>query len=414
MASSTDNASIEDILDDLQLNQVILQSLDQERPDAVAERQEILDIIDDLKARLAELRGDPPGGVPTQLSSGGAANDANVASQGPSQPWTSQPLPSRPIHRPSSPLFAAPSSMRKRQRSGHNDDEDQDDEEDAETDVTDDLELPVKRVRTTRPQESSSPSAQSSRSERTDDQDEGSGDGTDELRKLLGLDSQDTLKRLREEQRMAEMWLEERKEQERRDEEFARRLNEGFQEPNRQSSPASSSAHYPAAGAFPDSSPPPQRRGEQWTSYRDPGIASLNPLPTQTIDPTSRPFGSSFFPDRSRLGSDRYPVPIAQDSDDSDLAEITAGDFQRLTHSPSSQYTDGISPYSWMAHRRPDSDSFRTFPGPDGLGASGPVYGPNVFQSTLARLEQAGRSIFGAFPNTLPSHRGSEYYDMLR
>ncbi|PLB50130.1 P-loop containing nucleoside triphosphate hydrolase protein [Aspergillus steynii IBT 23096] len=430
MASSTNHSSIDDILDDLQLNQVILQSLDQERPDAVLERQEIIDTINDLQARLAELRGDPPPSLQARQSLDGAADYANGIQpqlhdlDDPSPPW-----PSQPNHRPDLPPFAAPSYVRKRQR-----DEDigAQNDEDAETDFTDftdDLELPVKRVRTSRPSERSSPGAQSSRSGLADEQDGEIGDGADELRKLLGLDSQDTLQRLQEEQRMAEQWLEERKEQERRDEEFARRLNEGFQEPQRPSSSVASPAHHARNSAFPVPSSSAQGSGEQWTSYREPNNAIHNPVPAQASDSGHLGFGAPSLPDRSRFGSHRYPVPIAQDSDDSDLAEITEGDFQRHTRSPSNHYTDGLPPYSWMP-RHPETDPFGNPSGSGGLGASGPVYGPNVFQSTLARLnagkqlfEHAGRSIFGALSNgvlsdgavanTLPSHRGSEYYDML-
>ncbi|KAI9040111.1 P-loop containing nucleoside triphosphate hydrolase protein [Aspergillus affinis] len=416
MASSTNDASIEDVLDDLQLNQVILESLDQERPDAVVERQEILDTIKDLEARLAALRGDPPASFQSQPSSHGPADHTDVTRpqlddrSDASASWSFQSNYPR-----DSPLFVAPSNMRKRQRNEDVVDEHEDGDEDAETDYTDDLELPAKRVRTSRPSDNSSYIDRSSPSMPTDD-------GADELQKLLGLDSRDTLLRLQEDQRKAEQWLEIRKEQERRDEEFARRLNEGFHEPHRPSPPVIS-AHHGIISTFPGPSLSAEGRGDQWSSYRDP---SHDP----SHDPSRPKFRAPLLPDRSRTGSERYPVPIAQDSDDSDLAEITEGDFQRHTRSPSTHYTDGIHSHPWMP-RRPEADRFESLP-PGGFGVSGPVYGPSVFQNTLARLnagkqlfEQAGRSLFGSDSSPFSSHRGPgmpfpdhggpeyPYYDMF-
>lgn len=56
MTNITEDASIDDLEDDLQLHQVILQSLNEQRPNAVEEIQEILDVIRDLETRLARLR----------------------------------------------------------------------------------------------------------------------------------------------------------------------------------------------------------------------------------------------------------------------------------------------------------------------------------------------------------------------
>jgi hypothetical protein len=56
MANIGEDASIDELEDDLQLHQVILQSLNEQRPNAVEERQELLDIIRDLETRLARLR----------------------------------------------------------------------------------------------------------------------------------------------------------------------------------------------------------------------------------------------------------------------------------------------------------------------------------------------------------------------
>ena len=57
MAASSVNAAVDDLVEDLQLHEVILQSLDEQRPDAVEERQEIVDTIKDLQTKLAQLRG---------------------------------------------------------------------------------------------------------------------------------------------------------------------------------------------------------------------------------------------------------------------------------------------------------------------------------------------------------------------
>ncbi|THC97171.1 hypothetical protein EYZ11_003336 [Aspergillus tanneri] len=339
--ASPEDTSIEDVLDDLQLNHVILESLNEERPDAVAEIQEIRDTIKGLEARLTQLRGHPSGSQqshpPSSYQTTSNTSVARAQLDGGSEPLTAArlsgqsdmsppPRPSRLVQRSESPPYMTTAFTRKRQHYYG---------DDSETDFTDDLEFPAKRVRTNQLSESSSPGVRSSGNVSTDGLEEGLGDANDELQKILGLDSRDTLLALQDEQRMAEQWLEERKEQERRDAEFARTLMDGAQAPHRPSSAWSSSTHYSGTCIpFPASSQA-SREGQRNT-HRFPGNTSS----AQTTTAARPVFGEPSFPARAE------PAYIIQDSDDSDIAEITANDFRRHARPGHSNHFTGGREYS--------------------------------------------------------------------
>ncbi|KAE8355418.1 SNF2 family N-terminal domain-containing protein [Aspergillus coremiiformis] len=461
MASSTDT-SIEDVLEDYQLYHVILQSLEEQRPDALAEKEEILDIIKGLETRLAGLRGTATRSPPHSQSTfrPGPENsfmyraqlDGSSGSSPVNSPRTLQPRqsamfpPPQPsqsatmLAKPFRPL--GPLAIRKRGREedhDHDDDHDDDDDDDAaaaETDWTDDLDQPSKRVATEKPSSSSSPGSLSSRSIQRPESGDDLGDSADELRKMLGLDSHDMLK-LQEDQRKAEEWLKGRVEQERLDEEYARRL-QGFQESPRPSSARStSSTHYSGSSCLPlPASPAP------WVN--EPPFCNIGrSLPGIILPPDLHhsPFGASPLPVMGQSRLQRLPPTIMPDSDDSDIAEISARDFQRLIP-PSSECLFTPQP-SGASSRYPLQDSYpqqqpysnrypylESMPGPSGMGGPGlgPAYGPHVLQNTMARLsaekqlfEHAGKSIFGGYPgpfssydDPMPPYSGPVGYDMSK
>ncbi|KNG87578.1 putative SWI/SNF family DNA-dependent ATPase Ris1 [Aspergillus nomiae NRRL 13137] len=447
MASPTD-ASIEDLLEDLQLNHVILQSLEEQRPHAVAEKQEILAAIKTLETRLAELRGtatkSPPHShfAPHQGPENSflyrAQLDGSSRSSPVNSPWglrqdqstmspPSQPFQSaRKLAESSQPL--GPLTIRKRGRE-EDDDRNHALDDGTETDWTDDLELPSKRVATKIP--SSSPISLPVRSLQGQGpkQDDGFDDSMDELRKVLGLDSNDILE-LQDEQRKAERWLEKRKEQERLDEEYARRL-EGLQEsPRPASARSTSSTHY---SGFSLPSPAPMTRNG--TPF--PNVNRSIPGAIQPTDIYRSPFVPPPLPETNRPGHQPLQPTITPDSDDSDIAEISAHDFELLIGPSSkrpfvSQHSIGGSHYPLQdsfLQQRPYSNMYpylESMPGPSGIGGPGPAYGPHVLQNTMARLsagkellEHAGKSIFGKYPNpfspydsSVPLYPGPTGYDM--
>ncbi|GKZ95122.1 hypothetical protein CBS115989_10627 [Aspergillus niger] len=403
MASASD-ASIQEILEDIELNQVILQSLDEERPDAAEDRQEILDVIKRLEARLAVLQGrstggpsaasPPPGPVHSGLSSAqldGAFSDAPQNAGSTPSVDSSSSSDDRSVLR--FDVAHEPSTLRKRLHFSSEDSHPEDDEDDSDSsDFTDDLEAPnprrPKRMRRV------SPEAEPS----NDASDDDLGDplaGNEQLRQILGIDSADIMREIQEEQRRAEKWLEERREQERRDAEFARRLNDSFYEPSE--SPSSSQSIFPLRPSV---------------SASGPAFASNRPSMTDTDRfPESR---ARSKPSDS-LHSHRSPVNGTQDSqpllgsDDSDLAEITPSDFQRHCHISAAPHE---RPPRWGSSaptmpNRPglqpqQSRGLYASPGPPAGIGSGSVFGPHVMSNTMARLnagremlEQAGRMIFG-------------------
>lgn len=472
MASPPNDASVEDIIEDLQLHEVILQSLDESRPDASEERQEVLDTIKGLETRLAQARGDPlPASQDYSLSSDRAMTPASASTVSRAQidggydmspfdntppRWdrSPSPLPLWPAGA-QAPRSHGPFPIRKRQ---HN------------TDSSEDFRPPAKRIQSSDFPPSSNHRAESLQS--SEDFDEGAG----ELRQLLGLDNEDTMAAFQDEQRKAEQWLKDRKEQERRDEEFARMLNEDLLD--RHSSPASEIelgivqderredvlAPGFRLGLFDEPQP---RSALSSTSYSGSSVSfPMSPAPgpqpfpgyRQPAPATSRPMATPFPPSLSsklrpsETGQLGRLSPFKQDSDDSDVQEITSKDFrphhrnlfdrnrvppyspayrlganEKTTFEPDDPtnvyarpgvpHIFGGSPVYEKPSLAPQPLSYTPLgmaplgssPGPSGIPGPGPAYGPNVLQNTMARLnagrellQQAGKSVYGGLPSIFP------------
>ncbi|KKK25771.1 hypothetical protein ARAM_002027 [Aspergillus rambellii] len=345
--ASPAGSSTDDVLEELNLYRAILQSLDEQRPDAVDERQETVVIINALESRLSHLRGDPTNGSlgrpqssdenrenstlsGAQLDGPGIIYGTSPSSPSPSSSASPPPSSRSQSHPP--PGRYMPSKMppvQKRQRFV-------DDGDDPS--LEDDLRQPPSKrayetaLASTRP----SSSTQGSTQAESDNEFENAED-VDELLRIFGVDNQDHLRFLREEQREAEKWLKERKEQERRDAEFARSLM-GAPEP-----------------AHPLSHPAFSSIRQSRTSFP----IRAAPFPTRQGHTEEAPQQSSRFPKSA-------PVLVI-DSDDSDVAEIPAENF---------------------AH-----------PGPSGIARSYPVYGSRMYQNPTQRLK-AGREFLANARNS--------------
>ncbi|RHZ54205.1 hypothetical protein CDV55_100066 [Aspergillus turcosus] len=460
MANIGEDASIEDLEDDLQLHQVILQSLNEQRPNAVEERQELLDIIRDLETRLARLRrggqatpetrspvarsGTPGSPLPQAQLDGATISHSNDARRPPQWGSFSPYRPGLPVsgrssygsddddldrplgrgstHRRASsssssamspprvpaglPLAAESSRKRRRQSSsgGLN------------------LARPQKRVTDDRRPSNSSTASSGAHQGQLNDESE-------ELKRLLGLDNDDTLRALQEEQRKAEQWLEERKEQERRDEEYARMLMNGLYEPPRPASAHSTvSTNYSGSSIQFPSEAPLAYRGEAGPS----SIHQHHSINTPLVDRSRSSYGFQPSPESRDSGIQHLPLITLRDSDDSDIAEISPRDFRngqaRLQSHPRLYPS-----YNARTGHSPNRQSMaRYVPGthpsiPPGHPPQGSVYGPNVLHNTMARLQasremlqQAGRSVFEGFtsyftpsgPSGLPKGlSAADHYD---
>ncbi|ODM22578.1 hypothetical protein SI65_00167 [Aspergillus cristatus] len=432
MADPSNDASIEDIMEDLQLHEVILQSLDEQRPDAVDERQEILDTIKSLQSQLARRRGEPspkPSPInnlatPAPPSSAmlsaaqldGAYDVSPFDDSAPPPPrWGQDQSPSFTPAQRSHDL-----SIRKRP---HTDE------------FSDGMRPPAKRIQS----DAYLPPTSSQLDQSTqDDSDEY--DGADDLRQLLGLDDEDTMLAFQDEQRKAEQWLKERKEQERRDEEYARMLHDGlFERPRErpqeqpreiprpasaQSSPytyySGSSLPFPTSPAptpAPAQAQAPTLPAIDLTRLFHPAHESSSASLRSVSDRQPRHLMSSFNSNKAPPTNAQLPS-LKQESDDSDIQEITPSDFWArprgssfVRNEPPGMWTPsmGLSPmppYKQMSQAY--NSVYQPAPGPSAFEAGsgpGPMYGPNVLQNTMARLnagrqllDQAGRSVYGGFP----------------
>lgn len=431
-------------MEDLQLHEVILQSLDEQRPDAVDERQEILDIIQSLQSQLARLRGEPspkPGSednsaTPTLASSMLSATQLDGSYD--VSRFDDSPPPPRwglGLGQGESSNFAPAQqshdlSILKRRYTD---------------DSSDGMRPPNKRIQSDAylPPTSSqlAPSTQ-------EDSDEF--DSADELRQLLGLDDEDTMVAFQDEQRKAEEWLKERKDQERRDEEYARMLHDGlFERPREQprelprelprpASAQSSTSTYYSGSSIPFPASPAPTPASAQAQAKAPTLPALrldpvdqtrlfppahqSPYMRSVPDRQPRHLMSSFNSNKTPL-TDRQLPSLKQESDDSDIQEITPNDFWARPRDPSfaghgldkppAMWTSNLGfpsmpPYQHMSQTyhpvyQPTSgpSAFETAPG------LGPMYGPNVLQNTMARLnagrhllDQAGKSVYGGFPGS--------------
>ncbi|PKY06718.1 hypothetical protein P168DRAFT_288632 [Aspergillus campestris IBT 28561] len=441
MASPT-SPSIDDILDDIELNHVILQSLDEERPDAVEDRQDIVNTIRNLEARLAELRGEPqpsesrPPSPPFHQPSGeselsrsqldGSADNGHRMVVSPPHgrfAMSPPPRPGPPGQGTTTVLHSlGSSSAHKRPHTPETD----------ASDDTDDLERPPpKRTLLSRP--SPRPDSRDLPDPSFEREASAESQADDSLMQLLNLSGSD-LQALEEAQKELERDIQRRKEQERQDEELARKFEQGYWEPP--SSSQSTPSHYS------DSPLPSRPQQTNPVSTMDRHPYPYRPYPNPTLpNPPPRHVEPSALHSMGPSSSQR-PAPIyLADSDDSDIAEITAGDFRRHAPSQMPRMTDrptlpplpgqpSHAPYhnTWM-------NSFRNFsslpslpnpyaslggpsrpgpgsgPGPGDMRGSTPMFGPHVLHSTMARLNQgkqmledAGRSAMAdlnkLFPNS--------------
>lgn len=440
MATPSNDASIEDVTEDLQLHQVILQSLDEQRPGASEEREEIMDTIRDLEMRLAQLRGNPsphpsqnnhrpsssyletpdpyPRMHPAQLDGGGF--DVSPFGESPPLRWDHSSGTTPPSLPPLPGTARSPGSFPIRKRRH------------ATASSSDDMQPPPKRVLGDELPRPSSPAASTQDSEQFDD-------GADDLRRLLGLDNEDTMMAFQDEQRKAEQWLKERKDQERRDEEYARMLHDGLSEQPRPASARSfastnysgSSLPFPEApmGREPifgdENSPFPRYNQPPSAATSHPhDILSRPPYGKNNILPDPRQ-GLPFFRQQASQPSSEF---FKGDSDDSDIQEITPKDFRPSgrgpsypphaysynspgRHSRNMQEPPRILP--WGKSSQPSNSVYSPYgaaPGSSDAPGMGSVYGPSVLQNTMARLnagrhllQQAGRSVWGGLPGALPS-----------
>ncbi|RAL07409.1 DEAD/DEAH box helicase [Aspergillus homomorphus CBS 101889] len=364
MASASHDEEIQEVLEDIELQQVILQSLDEERPDAQEDRQEILDAIEDLQTRLAVLRRQPIGGTTDASPSHSSRSSVSRLDSVPTFPLVNPTAPSRNVESSSRSLnVSSPNwSSRKRQLSTSSVENEDDD--------SDDLEAPIRREK--RARHRLGLGSISARRSSEDESEAEVDDGNDELRRMLGLDS---FRAMQEENRRAEQWLKEQKEQERRDAEFARQLSmqndsNAPQSPSTPSTRSNSPPSLPqfsfaAPGTFPMGPQPPARQPPaaaaaapaHWDGYRDSGIVTL------------------------------------PDSDDSDVAEIDRQDFRpNVLRPPVSPRKGSSALYISSQHSGYAAGSSR-------MAQRGSLqFGPRVLQSTMARL---GSGMLDSMSNTI-------------
>lgn len=409
MASSADE-TIAEIQEELELHRVILQSLDDShcsRPDAAEQRQETLDVIKELETKLAELRS-------SKSPSRYFHHPISSASPVPPPAQLDGPSSTRPTIPSSPPQFGRPafSSLPSRPRNSQSDMPRENSyarkrrfADDDEDDVGQESSKRAAMFRTD-PIFSHSSSSTSRDASSPSDKSTSEDDG-DDLLELLGLDTHD-MRALKEEQRQAERWLEERKEQERRDEQFARTLLARDEpSPPRQapSSPIRSQPSFPGRSFLPPTiQPEPQER-----AFHQPTLPTSHgtlPLPVDTR-PTNYGPAPSFGINNNFMGPQFDSPRIPSDSDeDSDLAEITPGDFHRHTGIRPIQKPSLSSRGIFVG---PDSGAqpyYGAAPGPSGPGCPRSIPWADSMQSAMATL-RATRDHFMGDPsnfNLLPSH----------
>jgi hypothetical protein len=398
---SSTGQTVEDLEDELDLQRAILQSLDEShssRTDAAEQRLETLDAIKDLETKLARLRGHHAGGTPgCSLPVGQSLTSAqldglnfsapSIPSSPPQFDRSAFSIPSRPRDSRlanSSEMF----TIRKRRLS----------EDDTEDGVS------VRSSKRTAGNiaspastqvASSTPFSRNSPSDGLDSE----FDVDDDILGILGLDGKD-MRALQEEQRRAEQWLKERKEQERRDAEFARHLMSA--------SPPAQTPSYIS-------------RAEPSTPAREnppsiPQLSSSNPLFLGT-----RPAGLSTAPSlntkHALCGPHSEPSRSHPDSDDSDLAEISPRDFQsRINSNPRntsrpSQYVPNrgnADPGIYNTAQSIQNPYAYHYPGPaaahgsNGFGNSAMSMWPQPMPSAMA-IYKGARNILSGTTNLFPS-----------
>jgi hypothetical protein len=418
-------------MEDLQLHQALLQSLVESRPGALEEREELQETIRELERKLDHCRG-----VPSRPQSSRSSASVPMPAQfdGPPDGYEENPLswgnnidgpdttltPSRPSYRSfSSPsLSHFPQSLPSRKRL-YQDVELGEPSEPASKRIT-----PLGSV----------PSTPSGSSVYSLGEEPGFLDDADELQKLLGLESRDSLLDMQRQQMKAEKWLEECKRQERLDAEYARTLQEGWVEPSRPST-ASSYSGPVYAGQFALGTMLPPSGAGVIPSSRFPASGDRSMLPVPGAGPPLRHPSSTPSLHHPAIGphpSKAQPAPSAYqaipssyqpESSDSDVAEITPLDFRRSVqrslgppYRPSSKYPWGdpksqgqsmtlaggrsSSPHKLSGQPGVSSgaDHYSSVPG---FQPQSSWYSPNIYQSTLQKLnatkdflQTAGKSLY--------------------
>ncbi|KAL1873387.1 hypothetical protein Plec18167_006438 [Paecilomyces lecythidis] len=429
MAAPSGDTAMEDLLEDLSLHHVLLQSLEESRPDDIESKEELMEAIKNLEQQVARLRGDRPrpsstapsrpSHGPLQMDGGsdeGPTNSSNIPRWGGSQQASvdnSRDSPSSrsrgDVRYPDTSRFLQPLPTRKRQY------------EDIDAGYMGESSEPVSKRNTPMyPRSvSSTPTASTSSAGYGDAPRSGDAfEASSELQQLLGLDGLDTLNDIQRHQQEAEKWLEERREQERRDEELARKLQEGWTDgpTTTSSSPAPSHATLDSIAMPPPRNQSFDRLGHDTrrelpsfgpgdffaprSHQASAALANRQPLKPSTSDmAASRPLSSSHY-----------------DSSDSDIAEITPRDFERSARQssrpppaggPISRDTKSSSnypSYSWDAQNHRNTATLGNANGyvyPQyGYGDTNTAasqntwYGPNILQNTMARLNDTKKKVF--------------------
>ncbi|KAH8703147.1 SNF2 family N-terminal domain-containing protein [Talaromyces proteolyticus] len=334
MASSPNAMSTEDILEDLELHQALLESLLEARPGAEEDRMELESTIRALRRQLDQRRGlaprlspQPHPTVRLQSTFDGAGDDRM-----PSSPFASISNELDPelqaqyiAGQPPGPVYPTSSSHPTPHRNHPNPTLLY-----ASSPATDHM--------YSRESGPSTPGAASTHSFSLGD--EGLDDDDTQLHRLLGLEDVDSFA---EGQYEAENWLKDRHEQERKDEELARRLQEQWNQDSLYSS-TNSSTPAPAPSNMPgfSTNPPAAFRQESYRALShdhnqvSPGQASTIgssrvALPFHQRQPSlaPSPFSSSRNMETMETPMWRDTAPTANDSSDSDIAEISPQDFRR-------------------------------------------------------------------------------------
>ncbi|KAL4932053.1 SNF2 family N-terminal domain-containing protein [Aspergillus undulatus] len=416
--------TIEEIEEELDLQRVILESLDSShcsRPDAAEQRLETVEAIKELETKLAELRGNGTSAsphrrfsfrqsVPITLGPPPAQFDGSVFSRptipssppslsGPQQfgrPAFSTSISTLPQD-PRSDTFTGMPTTRKR-RYGDDDKEDAGQRSSKRTAAH----------RTAAPAYGQ-PDSSASASRRSSIEGADSEDNADDfLLDMLGLDSQN-MRELQEEQRQAEKWLEERREQERRDAEYARTLMAHEEAPPSIPTSQSASSVRPSEASSRWREILPQRAPQPSSPF--PQFTSIGPAAGEVAPPS--------YTNTVYSGPQSNSARSLPDSDDSDFAEITPWDFHASTGRPPvyPTYNHYLTPYAPNpGNARPSmpngAGSIRNpysyvnpIPGPSSAGNIGPDMWTNPMEAAWEKIRGAGDRLMDdlSYLGTLPS-----------
>ncbi|OKL60854.1 hypothetical protein UA08_03301 [Talaromyces atroroseus] len=341
MATVPDTASIEDILEDLELHQALLQSLIETRPGAIEQRKELEATVMDFERQLAQRRGVPYHTPPQQAPESpqratfrfDGANDSSPARQGVNNLLDFFTPPQQRV-----------SYQRKRPV--------------QVADFTSPTGSPLsKRARSQQP--ASSPQSAMSPYGRFSHKNS-LNPNNDPLNEFFALDGGD-LEDFQAEQYEAAKWLDERRAQERRDEEFARRLQERLDQELLHVPPEQfHTPNKPHTGIEKTNTPMsygPANTSQAFTHGNNQpifGVPSLGDSSMLYRHPSQAP--SPFTPGyQGYIHQGPSFETEALDSTDSDLAEISARDFyQSHTSTPSYDLSRNHSPFhSQFAPRLP-------------------------------------------------------------